>query len=257
MIIRGSSFRNNSGGRGALVVSDDKDSDPLSVVTLEGCIRFVNNSPIDIARTFVRPKKRGSCPKPETKPKPTPVPTPTPSTCLNLPDSIVVSGISSGTQCQQLDAGGIGISSIVESGFIDAVDIWSYLGAGVEVCFRNSGALIFLDAATSPRALMSMTGYSVAGMTCSWVERPGSVVLVPGPAPAPLPPAAEQLHDCSVTTTDILNFRQSPGGNILQVLPANITLTALSRTADWFQVDFYGAAGWISADYVIMRGNCG
>ena len=64
------------------------------------------------------------------------------------------------------------------------------------------------------------------------------------------------LADCMVRTTAVLNFRETPGGNISQILPSNVTLTALERTSDWFKVDFHGAQGWISADYVIPIGDC-
>ena len=184
--------------------------------------------------------------------------TPSVSTCESmLPDSIVVFGITSGTQCQQLDAAGIGIQWVIDAGFIDAVDIWGYLSTGVEVCFRASGSLIFLDAATAPRSDSLLPAYSKDGMTCGRIDRPGSVVLVPGPAPAPLPPPAQNLQGCMVTTTDMLNFRATPGGEIIDILPFNATLTALSRVPGWFQVDYHGTVGWISADYVNPQGECG
>ena len=152
---------------------------------------------------------------------------------------------------------GIGVSSIVEAGFIGAVDIWGYLPAPVEVCLRGSGSLLFLDAANAPRSPVPMPAYGIADMTCGQVHRPGSVVLVPGPAPMPLSVRDQPLEACTVTTTHILNFREEPWGRVLNLLPAWISLSALSRTADWFQVDFIGAVGWISADYVIPEGNCG
>ena len=59
-----------------------------------------------------------------------------------------------------------------------------------------------------------------------------------------------------VTTTHILNFRDAPDGEISSILPAFVTLTAFERTDDWFKVDYHGARGWISADYVTLDGNC-
>ncbi len=178
------------------------------------------------------------------------------STCLTLPASIIVSQISDGVQCRILDAAGIGILEVIQAGFIDAVDVWGYLGGGVEVCFKNSGSLVFLDAATSPRNVLSLAGYSKAGMTCTLVERPGSVVLVPGPAPAAIE-AEDNLADCQVTLNAHLNFRARPGGAIMSTLPQGVTLTAMKYEAGWFQVDFYGLAGWVSADYVTPHGSCG
>ncbi len=75
---------------------------------------------------------------------------------------------------------------------------------------------------------------------------------------------ARGLRNCMVTTTDILYFRESPGGVLIIAdwiprswLPENVTLTALARTSDWFKVDYYGVQGWISADYVSPQGACG
>ena len=41
----------------------------------------------------------------------------------------------SGAECQRVDAVGVGNQSLVDAGFIDAIDIWSYLGPGVDICF--------------------------------------------------------------------------------------------------------------------------
>ncbi len=125
-------------------------------------------------------------PEPTLTPTPTPIPTPQPSTCLtSLPDSIVVSGFNDSTQCQQLDGGGIGVPSIIENGFIDAVDIWSYVLPGTQVCFRqSSGRFIFLDAETMPRAIIPLSlsyriSDGVSEMICTQIDRAGSVILLP------------------------------------------------------------------------------
>jgi len=60
-----------------------------------------------------------------------------------------------------------------------------------------------------------------------------------------------------VRTQYILNFRASPGGDVIRAIPFNATLTAVARTADWFKVDFHGVKGWISADFVEPIGTCG
>ncbi len=88
-------------------------------------------------------------------------------------------GLASGVQCQRLDGGGIGIQSIVEAGFIEAVDIWGYVEQGVEVCFPQSGRLLFLDARTMPRAITPLESTVVEGMTCASIASPGSIVLMP------------------------------------------------------------------------------
>ena len=62
-----------------------------------------------------------------------------------------VDGLNSGIQFQRVDAAGVGIPSVIELGFLDAVDVWSNIGKGYEVCFPQIGRIVFLDAATSPR----------------------------------------------------------------------------------------------------------
>ena len=124
---------------------------------------------------------------PTSEPTSTPTPTPTvmPSTCLSLPESIVVAGFHNSTQCQQLDAGGIGVPEIIDAGFIDAVDIWSYVTPGIQVCFRQSGgSFLFLDAEDIPRAPSDLSlsyhiSDDISEMICTQIDRAGSVILMP------------------------------------------------------------------------------
>ena len=64
------------------------------------------------------------------------------------------------------------------------------------------------------------------------------------------------MTDCSVTTTHALNFRAGPGGARIGSIPENSTLPATARTAGWFNVEYEGVAGWISADYVTTERDC-
>ena len=126
-------------------------------------------------------------PKKRKEKVPTAIPTPRPP-AVTCPTLSAVSGIAvratygleSGIQCQRIDGGGIGIQSIVDAGFIDAVDIWGYVVQGVEVCFPQAGRLLFLDARTSPRAISPLESTVVSGMTCASISTPGSIVLMPG-----------------------------------------------------------------------------
>ncbi|MCY4466038.1 MAG: SH3 domain-containing protein, partial [Chloroflexi bacterium] len=151
----------------------------------------------------------------------------------------------------------------IERGIIDAVDVWGWLGGGAQVCFRQSGgSLLFLDATTTPRVVSELPAYSVdGGMICAFIDRPGTVVLAPGPrlpTATPAPPPSQSLQNCMVTTAHILNFRAGPGGAVIQpLIPYNVTLTAVERTAGWFKVDYHGAKGWISAAFVKPQGACG
>lgn len=189
-------------------------------------------------------------------------------TCVSLSEAengIQVSatyGLQSGVQCQELDARGIGIRSVLEAGFVKAVDVWGYVEQGVEVCFDTSGPLLFLDATTAPRTIYSLPSTVNNGQTCGLINRPGSIVLQPsGSAMAglpsqPVPGVATPRTHCMVTTTAVLNFRDGPNGNWIGMIPQRVTLTVLGSADGWYEVDWYGRAGWISAAYAIPR-NCG
>ncbi len=78
-----------------------------------------------------------------------------------------------------------------------------------------------------------------------------------GPAPSESSASPQDASACRVTTTHVLKFRDGPGGNRIGLVAQRATLTVQSRSAGWFQVEYRGAAGWISADYVETQGDCG
>ena len=86
-------------------------------------------------------------------------------------------GLESGVQCQEIGAAGIGIQWIIDAGFIKAVDIWSYVEQGVQVCFDAYGPLLFIDATTISKTVKTISYFTIDGKTCTSVWRPGSIVL--------------------------------------------------------------------------------
>ena len=52
-------------------------------------------------------------------------------------------------------------------------------------------------------------------------------------------------RECTLTTTDALNFRDAPSGNKIGLLLKGTAVDALGRQGDWFQVDHKGAVGWV------------
>ena len=119
---------------------------------------------------------------------------------------------------------------------------------------------MFLDAADAPRVPRPVANaYSDGGFTCMQTMRAGSLVLAPGPAAPARAPAlsAQALSGCMVRADYILNLRGAPGGEIIGAVRYGATLTALSRTSGWYQVDANGVTGWLSADYVTPIGSCG
>ena len=186
--INGAVFSGNSGFDQVIRVN-------IGTVTIRGCIRASGNTDADgqpaelvTGRSDVTINDdRGSCPKRKKKEKiPTATPTPRPLavTCpaLSQATGIIIQatyGAGSGVQCQRIGGGGIGIQSIIDAGFIDAVDIWGYVEQGVEVCFPQAGHLLFLDARAMPRAIAPLESTVVNGMTCAAITTPGSIVLMP------------------------------------------------------------------------------
>ncbi len=63
-------------------------------------------------------------------------------------------------------------------------------------------------------------------------------------------------RECTVTTTHVLNFRASPNGDKIGLVPKAAALDALDREGDWFKVDYAGRQGWIHADYAHTAGKC-
>ena len=88
-------------------------------------------------------------------------------------------GLDSGVHFRQLDGAGIGIQSIIDAGYLEAFDVWGYVEQGVEVCFPQIGRVVFLDANTSPRAIVPLASTIVNGQTCVSINSPGSLVLLP------------------------------------------------------------------------------
>ncbi len=222
--------------------------------------------------------------------EPTPTPEPSqPRTCDALADGgpmiSATYGEGSGVQCQRLDAAGIGNQSIIDAGYIDAVDVWGYVEQGVEICFPQLGSVIFLDAAMSPRARAPVEHFARDGGTCAQLDRPGTVVLVPGQPPviesvvpeqAPLsdislpeqPVAGDiavadttQSGQCQITTIANLKLRSIPfvDDNIIGYVPRGETFIPISGNAYWHNVSYQGMVGWISGNprYVQASEACG
>lgn len=188
-------------------------------------------------------------------PKPT---TPTPEACQAVSDSALVTSVNSGIECRSLDTSGLRLLT----GFLDAVEISGAVDLGAQVCFRDSGALVFFDESdTSPR-LTEVTTYQVSDLTCGWFDQAGTVVLVA--SRLPLAAAANNgnspavlLSNCKVATTTRVNFRPAPAASqVTAVVPANLVLTATAKSAGWYNVLFGGDLGWISAAYVDTEGVC-
>ena len=204
---------------------------------------------------------------------------PTPQTCqTELGGAVKVSAGAPGIQCRLIDnPAGIGNQEIVAAGYLAAVDVWSNVQGGAQVCFRQIGEIVLLDAATSPRRLIRLSAYAADGWTCAQIDRAGTVVLLPGEPSIgqEQPPTARTriglpseiwsddsaivpLDGCQVTTRFNLNFRASPGGARIgrTIVGAGKSLDANRRTEHWFAVEYNAVAGWITAHFVRTAGAC-
>ena len=103
-----------------------------------------------------------------------------------------VFGLCSGVQFQRVDQSGVGIQSVIDLGIVDAIDVWGYVEQGVEVCFTQSGYVVFLDAATSPRTVTTINSYLRDGYTCVMLHTAGTVVITENPLPSALGQAATE-----------------------------------------------------------------
>ncbi len=192
-------------------------------------------------------------------------------TCPQLPpDRAVVYDYVENTQCQMAGEVVIGVyPDLVARGIIDAVDVWSYVNGGVEVCFRNAGWLVFLDATYMQRMPMELEHYQRDGMTCGMIDRVGTVVLLESAAPAETPAAAESpatlptfdsipLSDCQIKLEETLFLRAEPAGEIIGLVWLNSEVPAFEINGYWYQVEFEGKTGYISRYHRrVLRGGCG
>ena len=193
-----------------------------------------------------------------------------------------VDGFHSGIQFQRVGHDGVGIPSVIALGLLDAVDVWGTVGGGYEVCFPQAGQILFLDAATSPRAVSEIAHYTDGDFTCAKGDRAGTLVLVAGIAPPAIaddPPATAEtpaetatikasilsadhsteisLADCQIITRYSMHHRASPAGKSKGLVPGDTLLTATARTAEWFYAAYQGRDGWLNMPYLAYFGACG
>ncbi len=182
------------------------------------------------------------------------------SLCNSLAAHIVVADAPENTHCREVDAAGVGNNALIDYGFIHAVDIFGEIDT-LEACFvHDSGTIVLLDAAFSPRSIVPLRTWTAADMRCARIDRAGTAVLMPvdfllaGIVSEPV----YELSGCSVTATTILNLRADPNtsSSVLNAVPTGARLTATMRTTYWFRVNYGGSQGWLHGDYLTSDGAC-
>ena len=175
-------------------------------------------------------------------------------------------GLCNGVQFNQLELSAIGIGYVVGAAPIAAVDVWGWVTAYVEVCWRGYASALFLDAATAPRTVSQLATTFDGVWTCAQISSAGTIVFLPAQSYLTTPPAdvaapdapanATPFGSCMATLNYILNFRATPGGDVRMILPYGVKLTAFQRSGDWVEVDYHGLRGWVSASHVTLEGAC-
>lgn len=173
----------------------------------------------------------------------------------------------------------VGNLQVVDAGIIMAVDVFGLdlngnpintFNAAVKICLPGSGGIYFLDANQMPRQPQALPVSAENGMSCAMIPNAGTVVLVnsstgtAAPSSAAAPASTGAVTDltgagCRVTTTNIVNLRQTAGmaGSVIEPVPYNTTLEVTGSVAGWWQVIFGANTGFISADFATTSGNCG
>ena len=187
------------------------------------------------------------------------------STCLTL-DGISAFNINPQTQCQRINALQIANPAIKDGDFVDAVDVWAWVTPASRICFEAAGsAFTFIDTAAMPRSARRLAAFLQDGYTCTDIDGPGMLILLPGDTPAAAPATAalglkpanrRSLTNCMVTANAVLHLRDAPAGTAIGYVSKGWKLTAMQRTDYWFQVDRLGVTGWIFKDYVTTDGAC-
>ena len=161
----------------------DADGNPATDIVVWGR-QGIDSTLDDQRNSRACPKKKK---KEKAAPRPTSTSTPRPQiaathVALQTETGATFSttyGLDSGVHFRQLDGAGIGVQSIIDAGYLAAFDVYGYVEQGVEVCFPQIGRVVFLDASTSPRAIVPLASTVINGQTCVSINSPGSLVLLP------------------------------------------------------------------------------
>lgn len=238
--------------------------------------RLFGPNPCDLgahSRYVVGSGPRISAPAPTPLPTPTPV-APQPAPTIEPVQGWVLFSDRDDIKSNEVNEAGVGIAHIIEMGFLTAVDIWSEVGWGVTACHTDysNGNFVFLDAAGMPRVAETWPAAPhIDGMACTYIETPGTVVLMradpwqepPTPTPDPNapvfgPPTPVMLEDCQLITRDMVNLRAEEWGDVLNIIPYETELTASEASEEFFKVTFEEQEGWVHRDWVtITAGVCG
>lgn len=91
------------------------------------------------------------------------------------------------------------------------------------------------------------------------VDRPANVPMVDANAQVPATPPADSGQPIATATPWAVNVRSAPSTSAskLATMPIGATAPIIGRTADstWWQVNYNGIVGWVSATYAVIQQN--
>ncbi len=289
--VNNSTFRNNSGGVGAIFAGDDFSGNPLGRLAIVRLCRvtFEGNSPKDIEDPNGLSSIVDTCPSPSGPPGaflPEPEQkSPTERTAASAPVLLP------GGHCPTVSGGGtfaMGVAACVfrfhdqgsarievygvrpdSTGYFmlrvnqaqveaaagrESVLAVSPDGSALAVAWADGNVTIKVGPDHERKILHLTFKGGLDGAPISFITTYGTAPGLPYLA-ASAPSVAGAANKCLATTMHVLNLRDAPGGKVIGYADLDVSLTILDRSPGWVKVDNLGTTGWLSADYV--RESCG
>jgi hypothetical protein len=165
-------------------------------------------------------------------------------------------------------------ASPAHAGWCDVFTVGDHSALPVTVCWTGSDASVIGLRHDIPGDPAHGRTWTIIPTTrdganvCATLPAFGGVALLNGgstgsTSEAPASVTTTAPVNCQVTTTHRINFRQTPGGEVVSRVPYQTTLTAAQIAcfpqenceantpgSHWYRVEWLGQQGWISADYV-------
>jgi uncharacterized protein YgiM (DUF1202 family) len=130
--------------------------------------------------------------------------------------------------------------------------------APVHICLQSYGTFLYRDATGQPRIVTELPSIGQNGYTCADIPNAGTVILAVGNPSVIVGNTGGSSGDCQVVTAALVNLRRDPDPRsaIITTVPGGTTLGVIGRQTGWYQVEYQGNVGWLSASAVRQNGTC-